>query len=115
MIGDNLFNIAHAAVAEFDRVFVYDFMELVVCCEASAEECDEFFYQCWWQRFAEWGVKPSDLPSYLFVVVFFCIICEGLRFFLGRCHWMFLLFCSGWFLCWCILVPPCVHCFSVHF
>ena len=34
--------------------------------------------------------------------------------FLGRCHWVFLLFCSGWFLCWCILVPPCVHCFSVH-
>ena len=30
---------------------------------------------------AEWGVKPSDLPSSLFVVVFFCIICEGLRFF----------------------------------
>ena len=37
MIGDTLFNIAHAAVAEFDRVFVYDFMELVVCLEASAE------------------------------------------------------------------------------
>ena len=37
MIGDTLFNIAHAAVAEFDRVFVYDFMELVVCWEASAE------------------------------------------------------------------------------
>ena len=28
-----------------------------------------------------WGVKPSDLPSSLFVVVFFCINCEGLRFF----------------------------------
>ena len=36
MIGDTLFNIAQAAVAEFDRVFVYDFMELV-CWEASAE------------------------------------------------------------------------------
>ena len=39
MIGDTLFNIAHAAVAEFDRVFIYDFMELVVCWEASAEGC----------------------------------------------------------------------------
>ena len=37
MIGDTLFNIAHAAVAEFDRVFVYNFMEFVVCWKASAE------------------------------------------------------------------------------
>ena len=37
MIGDTLFNIAHAAVAEFDRVFVDDFIELVVWWEASAE------------------------------------------------------------------------------
>ena len=37
MVGDTLFNITHAVVAEFDRVFVYDFIELVVCWEASAE------------------------------------------------------------------------------
>ena len=37
MVGDTLFNIAHAAEAKFDRVFVYDFMEIVVCWEASAE------------------------------------------------------------------------------
>ena len=29
------------------------------------------------------GVEPSDLPSSPFVAVFFCIICEGLRFFFG--------------------------------
>ena len=38
MIGDTLFNIAHAAVAEFDCVFVYDFMELVVCWETTKRE-----------------------------------------------------------------------------
>ena len=37
MIGDTLFNIAHAPLAEFDRVFIYDFMELDVCWEAGAE------------------------------------------------------------------------------
>ena len=37
MVGDTLFNIAHADAAEFDRVFVYDFIELVVWWEASAE------------------------------------------------------------------------------
>ena len=37
MIGDTLFNIVHVAVAEFDRVFIYDFMELVVCWKAGAE------------------------------------------------------------------------------
>ena len=36
MVGNTLFNIAHAAVSEFDRVFVYDFVELV-CWEASAD------------------------------------------------------------------------------
>ena len=37
MVGDTSFNIAHAAVAEFDRVFVYDIVEPVVCWEANAE------------------------------------------------------------------------------
>ena len=37
MVGDTLFNIAHAAVAEFDRVVVYVFVELVVYWEASGE------------------------------------------------------------------------------
>ena len=59
------------------------------------------------------GVKLSDLPSSLFVFVFFCINCEEHRF-LGSLSLGFFPFCSGWFVCWCILVPPCVHCFSVH-
>ena len=71
MIGDALFNIAHAAVAEFDRVFVYDFMELVVCGEASVELCEEFFTNVGGNVSAEWGVKPSDLPSSLFIAGFF--------------------------------------------
>ena len=37
MVGYTLFNIDNAAVAEFDRVFVYDFVELAVCWEACAE------------------------------------------------------------------------------
>ena len=37
MIGDTLFTFVHAAVAEFDRVFVNNFMELVVCWKSSAE------------------------------------------------------------------------------
>ena len=37
MVGDAMFNIAHSAVAEFDRVFDYDFAKLVVSWEASAE------------------------------------------------------------------------------
>ena len=41
MIGDTLFNIAHAAVAEFDRVFAYDFMELVVCYKRETTKREE--------------------------------------------------------------------------
>ena len=42
MVGDTLFNIAHEAVAEFDCVFVYNFMELVVCWEASPSNVKNF-------------------------------------------------------------------------
>ena len=37
VVGDTLFNIDHATVAEFDRVFFNDFVELLVGWEASAE------------------------------------------------------------------------------
>ena len=45
----------------------------------------------------------------LLFLLFSSVYLWGAQIFLGRCHWVFLLFCSGWFLCWCILVPPCVH------
>ena len=50
----------------------------------------------------------------LFLLLFSFVLFVRGSDFLGRCHWVFLLFCSGWFLCWCILVPPSDHCFSVH-
>ena len=61
------------------------------------------------------GSKTKWSSFFSFCCFFFLLYCLwGAQIFLGRCHWVFLLFCFGWFLCWCILVPSCVHCFSVH-
>ena len=90
MVGDTLFSVAHAAVAEFDRVFVYDFVKLVVSGKQALSNVMNFFTNVGGNVFTVWGVEPSDLPSSLFVAVFFCIIREGAQiFFLGRCHWVF--------------------------
>ena len=50
----------------------------------------------------------------LFLLLFSFVLFVRGSDFLGLCHWVFLLLSSEWFLCWCILFPPCVNCFSVH-
>ena len=51
----------------------------------------------------------------LFLLLFsFVLFVRGSDFFWVAVIWCFSSFVLGWFLCWCILVPPCVHCFSVH-
>ena len=106
MVGDTLFNIFHAAVAEFDRVFFFLILwSLLFAGKQALSNVKKFLPMLVATFLLNWGggggVKPSDLLSSLFVVVFFCIICEGLIFF-GSLSLGVFLFCSGWFLCWCI-------------
>ena len=71
MIGDTLFNIAHAAVAEFDRVFVYGFMELIVGWQASKLSNVNNIYQCWWQLYCHHNHHPNryheQQPTAIFI------------------------------------------------
>ena len=95
MAGDYLMDVVHAAITQFDCIFIDDFIEFVFWWEAHTEEAEEFLSYVGDDIFAIWGVEPSYFSSspFVFAGFFYFII----LYILGWAH-VFLGALSGCFL-----------------
>ena len=70
--GDDLVDVIHTTITQFDCIFIGDFVEFVFWCEAHTEDTEEFLSYFGGNVFAIWRVEPSyfSFSSFVFADFF---------------------------------------------
>ena len=97
MAGDDLVDVIHTAITQFDCILIGDFVEFVFWCEAHTEDTEEFLSYVGGNVFAIWRVEPSyfSFSSFVFADFFYFIILYVLEWayeFWALSFWLFSLF-----------------------
>ena len=84
MAGDDLGDVIHTAITQFDCIFIDAFVEFVFWWEAHTKEAEEFLSYVGSNVFALWRVEPSDFSSsFVFAGFFYHFVCSWV----GSCFW----------------------------